>query len=223
MTWAPRRRPDSPVPVDHSAAPQERSAPANRCCGDPLAADAAATIADLRARADALQQELRRALADADNMRKRFDREITRIRDQERAAVAQRWLPVVDNLDRALEYAAPIRPGSSRACARSGTRRCGCWPSLGSPVATTPARNSIPRATTRSDRGRAARRRPGPWCRWCSPRTDPGSTSYGLRWSWWRMVPDGRPGLLPGAGCPAGREPGGDPAGIPEACPHLPP
>lgn len=98
-------RPDSPVPVDHSAAPQERSAPANRCCGDPLAADAAATIADLRARADARQQELQRALADTDNMRKRFDREITRIRDQERAAVAQRWLPVVDNLDRALEYA----------------------------------------------------------------------------------------------------------------------
>jgi molecular chaperone GrpE len=97
--------PDSPVSEDHSVAPQERSAPANGCSGDPLAADAAATIADLRARADALQQELRRALADADNMRKRFERDITRIREQERAAVAQRWLPVVDNLDRALEHA----------------------------------------------------------------------------------------------------------------------
>lgn len=98
-------RPDSPVPQDHPAAPEERSAPAEGSSCDPLAADAAATIADLRARADALQEELRRALADADNMRKRFEREITRIRDQERAAVAQRWLPVVDNLDRALEHA----------------------------------------------------------------------------------------------------------------------
>lgn len=94
------------MPEGPSPAPQERFAPSNGCSGDPLAADADAdaTIADLRARADALQQELRRALADADNMRKRFDREITRIREQERAAVAQRWLPVVDNLDRALEH-----------------------------------------------------------------------------------------------------------------------
>jgi molecular chaperone GrpE len=39
-------------------------------------------------------------------MRKRFERDIERIRAEERAAVAQRWLPVVDNLDRALEHAA---------------------------------------------------------------------------------------------------------------------
>jgi molecular chaperone GrpE len=87
------------------AAPQERCAASNEGACDALAADAAATIADLRARADALQQELRRVLADADNMRKRFERDITRVREQERAAVAQRWLPVVDNLDRALEHA----------------------------------------------------------------------------------------------------------------------
>jgi molecular chaperone GrpE len=101
----PDGRPDSPVAKDHPAGPQDRSAPSDGCSCDALQADAAATIADLRARTDALQQELQRALADADNMRKRFERELAGVREQERAAVAQRWLPVADNLDRALEYA----------------------------------------------------------------------------------------------------------------------
>jgi molecular chaperone GrpE len=97
--------PDSSFPHGDSPAPQERYAKADGHGDDAVAADAAVTIADLHARADALQQELRRALADAGNTRKRFDRQAGRIREQERAAVAQRWLPVVDNLDRALEYA----------------------------------------------------------------------------------------------------------------------
>jgi molecular chaperone GrpE len=97
--------PDSPASHGDSPAPQERYAAADGCGDDAVGVDAAVTIADLHARADALQQELRRALADADNMRKRFDRETGRIREQERAAVAQRWLPVVDNLDRALDHA----------------------------------------------------------------------------------------------------------------------
>jgi molecular chaperone GrpE len=50
-------------------------------------------------------QRLLRALADLDNLRKRVDREVTRQRAEERADVAQRWLPVVDDLERALEYA----------------------------------------------------------------------------------------------------------------------
>jgi molecular chaperone GrpE len=48
---------------------------------------------------------LRRALADADNLRKRMARDIERIRAEERASAARQWLPVVDNLDRALEHA----------------------------------------------------------------------------------------------------------------------
>ena len=53
----------------------------------------------------ALEAQLRRALADLDNLRKRFDREIARQRAEERARVTAEWLPVVDNLERALDHA----------------------------------------------------------------------------------------------------------------------
>ena len=53
----------------------------------------------------ALESQLRRALADLDNLRKRFDREIARQLAVERATVTAEWLPVVDNLERALEHA----------------------------------------------------------------------------------------------------------------------
>ena len=52
-----------------------------------------------------LEDHLRRALADFDNLRKRFDREVERQRLAERALVAAAWLPVVDDLERALEHA----------------------------------------------------------------------------------------------------------------------
>ena len=52
-----------------------------------------------------LEDRLRRALADLDNLRKRHAREL----DRERAAAANRvaaaWLPVLDNLDLALGHA----------------------------------------------------------------------------------------------------------------------
>ncbi|HZQ29398.1 MAG TPA: nucleotide exchange factor GrpE [Acidimicrobiales bacterium] len=53
-----------------------------------------------------LEDRLRRALADLDNLRKRFDREVNRERDAERRRVASEWLPVVDNLERAIQHAA---------------------------------------------------------------------------------------------------------------------
>ena len=53
----------------------------------------------------ALEDRLRRALADLDNLRKRHARDL----DRERAAAANRvaaaWLPVLDNLDLALGHA----------------------------------------------------------------------------------------------------------------------
>lgn len=52
-----------------------------------------------------LENRLRWALADLDNLRKRFDRELARQRAEERARVVAEWLPVLDNLDRALEHA----------------------------------------------------------------------------------------------------------------------
>lgn len=53
-----------------------------------------------------VDEQLLRAMADLDNLRKRFDREIARERAAERFRVAGEWLPVVDDLDRAIEHAA---------------------------------------------------------------------------------------------------------------------
>ena len=51
-----------------------------------------------------LEDQLRRALADLDNLRKRYAREMARERADERARVVRAWLPVVDSLDRALAH-----------------------------------------------------------------------------------------------------------------------
>lgn len=52
------------------------------------------------------QQDLRlRAVADLDNLRKRCAKEVGRAEATARARVAREWLPVVDNLERALEHA----------------------------------------------------------------------------------------------------------------------
>jgi molecular chaperone GrpE len=51
------------------------------------------------------EAQLRRTLADLDNLRKRYQREVARERVDERARVAREWLAVVDNLERALQHA----------------------------------------------------------------------------------------------------------------------
>ena len=52
-----------------------------------------------------LEDAWRRTAAELDNFRKRCARDVARSREQERAAVAARWVPVLDNLERALEHA----------------------------------------------------------------------------------------------------------------------
>jgi molecular chaperone GrpE len=52
-----------------------------------------------------------RALADLDNVRKRCASQVSRAEAESRARVAQQWLPVVDNLERALAHA-QADPGS---------------------------------------------------------------------------------------------------------------
>lgn len=59
----------------------------------------------LRAQAADLEDRWRRAVADTDNVRKQSARDIERRILDERAQVASNWLPVVDNLERALEHA----------------------------------------------------------------------------------------------------------------------
>lgn len=52
-----------------------------------------------------LEDRWKRALADLDNFRKRAARDAERQRFQERARTVAEWLPVVDNLERAIEHA----------------------------------------------------------------------------------------------------------------------
>lgn len=52
-----------------------------------------------------LEDSWRRTAAELDNQRKRSTQDLARVRKQERAQVAAAWLPVLDNLERALEHA----------------------------------------------------------------------------------------------------------------------
>ncbi|HEX3564111.1 MAG TPA: nucleotide exchange factor GrpE [Acidimicrobiales bacterium] len=52
-----------------------------------------------------LDVPLRRALADIDNLRKRSERELARVRSAERAEMAALWLPIIDGLDSAILHA----------------------------------------------------------------------------------------------------------------------
>ncbi|MGV9325167.1 nucleotide exchange factor GrpE [Streptosporangium sandarakinum] len=68
-------------------------------------AAAEAEAAGLRNRVAELEDRWKRALADLDNLRKRVSRDAERVRLEEQARAAGEWLPVLDNLERALEHA----------------------------------------------------------------------------------------------------------------------
>jgi molecular chaperone GrpE len=51
-----------------------------------------------------LEDRWRRAVADLDNLRKRYARELDRERTAERSRVAGAWVPIIDDLERALAH-----------------------------------------------------------------------------------------------------------------------
>jgi molecular chaperone GrpE len=65
----------------------------------------AAIVADLKARLAEAEDQKLRALAEADNTRKRCATQVQRAEAEARTRVARQWLPVVDNLERALAHA----------------------------------------------------------------------------------------------------------------------
>jgi molecular chaperone GrpE len=67
-------------------------------------ARAEAELAELRTRVREVEDLRLRALADLDNLRKRCATQIGQAAAEARASVAAEWLPVVDNLDRALDH-----------------------------------------------------------------------------------------------------------------------
>ncbi|GAA4982382.1 nucleotide exchange factor GrpE [Kitasatospora paranensis] len=103
-------------PVASSAEDQLPPGPAQPAAAEPRAHEAAGRARppdetrqespeEQGARIAELEDKWRRALADVDNIRKRYARERPRELEAERARVASAWLPVVDNLDLALEHA----------------------------------------------------------------------------------------------------------------------
>lgn len=75
------------------------------------------TVAKLKTQVAELEDHWRRALADLDNLRKRVTRDAEQLRLAERARAAAEWLPVIDNLDLALEHA-----GSAPGALADGVR-----------------------------------------------------------------------------------------------------
>src|ERR1700692_3304215 len=67
--------------------------------------EAVASQTDSDAELAKLEDRWRRAVADLDNLRKRYARELDRERGTERSRVAGAWLPIVDNLERAIAHA----------------------------------------------------------------------------------------------------------------------
>jgi molecular chaperone GrpE len=92
---------DTSVPPEDTAGPARPDGSADP---EDRIADPEDRIAELGARIAELEDLRRRALADLDNVRKRCAAQITRVEAETRAAVAREWLPVLDNLDRALEH-----------------------------------------------------------------------------------------------------------------------
>jgi molecular chaperone GrpE len=106
--------PGRPVPPSGPAGPEppqqapERdgapTAPSPAVAAPDTAADSASaepagpTIAEF-------EDRWRRVAADLDNLRKRYAREVARARAEERERVAAAFLPVLDNIDRALQHA----------------------------------------------------------------------------------------------------------------------
>jgi molecular chaperone GrpE len=120
----PRARPDfgsgtgppetgPPETSPHGAGPADAGPHgAGRTDGEGGAGDVAdvagleARLTDLKARLAQADDQKLRALADLDNVRKRCAAQVERAGADARAEVARQWLPVVDNLERALEHAA---------------------------------------------------------------------------------------------------------------------
>jgi molecular chaperone GrpE len=94
--------------ADRPLAPQPDESPTDAPIGTAAEASAKPTAeatAEAASGTADLEDRLRRALADADNARKRCERRVVDARTEERARVSGAWLSIVDNLERALEHA----------------------------------------------------------------------------------------------------------------------
>ena len=108
---APPSGPPDPAAPPQDAGRNGQPGGASEVTGDETA------IPDLLERIAELEDLRLRALADLDNLRKRCATQVARAEAETQAAVAREWLPVVDNLERALAYS-----GSDPAAIIDGIR-----------------------------------------------------------------------------------------------------
>jgi len=103
--------PEQPTPERNGAEPEQQTTPRRRTEPEPQVSEPnraepeSDELEKARARIAQLEDGWRRAAAELDNFRKRCAKDLVRAREQERARTAAGWLPVVDNLERALEHA----------------------------------------------------------------------------------------------------------------------
>jgi molecular chaperone GrpE len=104
------------TPERNGVQPEEQPPERNRVETEKLTSEGASTSSEraetesealeqAKARIAQLEDGWRRAAAELDNFRKRCAKDLVRAREQERVRTAAGWLPVVDNLERALEHA----------------------------------------------------------------------------------------------------------------------
>ena len=84
--------------------PEPAPEPAPEAAPEPAPEQPQESVEELRARAAEAEDQRLRALADLDNLRKRCATQVSRAAAAAGTAVAAEWLPVVDNLDRALTH-----------------------------------------------------------------------------------------------------------------------
>ncbi|MFE7122956.1 nucleotide exchange factor GrpE [Streptomyces sp. NPDC057617] len=110
MAIQPDREREPQAPPDEADAPPDETAEAEA----PPQPDNQQTVEqgdrqtvqqDGRQELAEVQDAWRRALADLDNLRKRYARELEQVRQAERARTAAEWLPVLDHLELALAHA----------------------------------------------------------------------------------------------------------------------
>ncbi len=107
MTEPAPRTTSGQQPVDSRAGADPAAQQEGLVRADQGQGAAAAEVATPSTGPDAaeLEDRWRRALADLDNLRKRYARELARERTAERDLVTAAFLPVLDTVDRALEHA----------------------------------------------------------------------------------------------------------------------
>jgi molecular chaperone GrpE len=103
------------IPAEESTSEQ------NHDRSSEAAAEPVANQADRDEELARLEDRWRRAVADLDNLRKRYARELDRERVSERSRVASAWLPIVDNLERAISHA-----GEESSAVLDGVRNIIC-------------------------------------------------------------------------------------------------